>query len=71
MFRSGFRTELHKWEHTWPGSTLTRVSNDLLPWLVGEDVEQQWGDEWREGPQPHRTVSAAAGHGERAALMTG
>ena len=46
---------------------LTGVPQDAVPGLLGDYVEQQGGDEGREGPQPHRAVSAAAGHGERAA----
>lgn len=48
---------------------LTGIPYDLLPGLIGEDVEQQWGDERREGPQPDGAVSAAAGHGKRTTLM--
>ena len=57
-------------QHSTSGSVLTRVSYDLLPGLVGDDVEQQRRDEGRERPQPHGAVSAAAGHGERTTLVT-
>lgn len=49
----------------------TCVSNDLLPRLIGDNVEQQRGDEGCEGPQPHGAVSAAAGHGEGTTLVAG
>lgn len=49
---------------------LTRVPSYLLPGLLGEDVQQQRGDERREGPEPDGAVSAAARHGERTVLMT-
>lgn len=49
----------------------TCVSNNLLPRLIGDNVEQQGGDEGCEGPQPHCAVSAAAGHGEGTTLVAG
>lgn len=53
-----------------PRSGLTRVPSNLLPGLLGEDVQQQRGDERRQGPEAHRAVSAAGRHGEGPALMT-
>lgn len=48
----------------------TGVSDDLLPGLVAQDVEQEGGDERGQRPQPDRAVPAAARHGERTTLVT-
>lgn len=49
---------------------LTCVSNDLLPRLPCQDVEEQRGNDRSQRPESDGTVSAAAGHGERTTLVT-